>query len=73
MEGSGCEAGQEESRSKKACGAVDAVRLPASAVHMAGADPRATAAPGSLDLEPLLPLQLLHGRRGGRWLVLPVQ
>ena len=31
-------------------------------------------APGSLDLEPaLLPLQLLHGRRGGRCLVPPVQ
>ena len=70
MEGSSCEAGQEEQESLWSCGRGAGL----AGVHMAGAaDPRATAAPGSLDLEPLLPLQLLHGRRGGRWLVLPVQ
>ena len=63
--GSSCEAGggQEEQESWS-CGRGAA----APAVHMVAARTTTSAAPGSLDLEPLLPLQLLHGRRGGRWL-----
>ena len=63
--GSSCEAGGQEEQESWSCGRGAAAP---PAVHMVAARTTTSAAPGSLDLEPLLPLQLLHGRRGGRWL-----